>query len=242
MGRHADHPGKPGERAPGRRPRLVAGDRAGQWRGHRHRHLRHALLGPRRCGAASLSILMACARRSLPRRPWSCRRKPDKVAVTVYRDPNGGGEMELGWLDGFALISETRLRRSAGGGERASLRGGGGRADPAERGGQRSGRFGQREEPRRQIAVAGDVARRILGTAGDDCAGHHARPARSPSRMPSSAQLPTGSSSKRRRASKPCAATGETETLLRRTGARRPCRRSPPCRSMCSRRRPIAVR
>lgn len=34
--------------------------------------------------------------------------KPDKVAVTVYRDPNGSGEMELGWLNGFALITETR--------------------------------------------------------------------------------------------------------------------------------------
>ena len=34
--------------------------------------------------------------------------KPDKVAVTVYRDPNGGGEMDLGWLNGFALVTETR--------------------------------------------------------------------------------------------------------------------------------------
>ena len=34
--------------------------------------------------------------------------KPDKVAVTVYRDPNGSGEMELSWLGGFALITETR--------------------------------------------------------------------------------------------------------------------------------------
>ena len=34
--------------------------------------------------------------------------KPDKVAVTVYRDPNGSGGMDLGWLNGFALITETR--------------------------------------------------------------------------------------------------------------------------------------
>ena len=33
---------------------------------------------------------------------------PDKVAVTVYRDPNGEGAMNLGWLNGFALVSETR--------------------------------------------------------------------------------------------------------------------------------------
>ena len=34
--------------------------------------------------------------------------RPDKVAVTVYRDPNGQGAMELSWLGGFALITETR--------------------------------------------------------------------------------------------------------------------------------------
>lgn len=34
--------------------------------------------------------------------------KPDKVAVTVYRDPNGSGAMEVGWLNGFALVTETR--------------------------------------------------------------------------------------------------------------------------------------
>ncbi len=34
---------------------------------------------------------------------------PDKVAVTVYRDPNGSGAMNLRWLNGFALISETRI-------------------------------------------------------------------------------------------------------------------------------------
>ncbi|MEO5577572.1 MAG: hypothetical protein ABIR25_00790 [Sphingomicrobium sp.] len=34
--------------------------------------------------------------------------KPDKVAVTVYRDPYGSGAMELSWLGGFALITETR--------------------------------------------------------------------------------------------------------------------------------------
>ena len=34
--------------------------------------------------------------------------KPDKVAVTVYRDPDGQGAMDLGWLGGFALVTETR--------------------------------------------------------------------------------------------------------------------------------------
>lgn len=35
--------------------------------------------------------------------------KPDSVAVTVYRDPNRGTQpFNLGWLNGYALISETR--------------------------------------------------------------------------------------------------------------------------------------
>ncbi len=34
---------------------------------------------------------------------------PDQVAVTVYRDPNReGGAFNLGWLGGFALVSERR--------------------------------------------------------------------------------------------------------------------------------------
>jgi hypothetical protein len=35
---------------------------------------------------------------------------PDSVSVTVYRDPNrsGGGQIELDYLSGFALITETR--------------------------------------------------------------------------------------------------------------------------------------
>lgn len=33
---------------------------------------------------------------------------PDQVSVTVYRNPHGGGELNLDWLQGFALVSETR--------------------------------------------------------------------------------------------------------------------------------------
>ncbi len=37
---------------------------------------------------------------------------PDRIEVTVYRDPDRGEEaMDLGWLDGFALISERRRVR-----------------------------------------------------------------------------------------------------------------------------------
>ena len=35
--------------------------------------------------------------------------RPDHVAVTVYRAPYGNdGDLQLGWLQGFALVSETR--------------------------------------------------------------------------------------------------------------------------------------
>jgi hypothetical protein len=33
---------------------------------------------------------------------------PEAVSVTIYRDPNGGGELDLSWLNGYALITETR--------------------------------------------------------------------------------------------------------------------------------------
>ena len=32
----------------------------------------------------------------------------ESVSVTVYRDPNGGNELDLSWLKGYALITETR--------------------------------------------------------------------------------------------------------------------------------------
>jgi hypothetical protein len=33
---------------------------------------------------------------------------PEAVSVTIYRNPNGGGEMDLDWLNGYAFITETR--------------------------------------------------------------------------------------------------------------------------------------
>src|SRR3712207_8025869 len=37
---------------------------------------------------------------------------PERVAVTVYRNPDRGLEpMNLGWLGGYALVSETRRVR-----------------------------------------------------------------------------------------------------------------------------------
>jgi len=36
---------------------------------------------------------------------------PDDVALTVYRAPDGGGRLSLDWLQGFALVTETRRVR-----------------------------------------------------------------------------------------------------------------------------------
>ncbi|HXG82359.1 MAG TPA: hypothetical protein VNJ05_11235 [Sphingomicrobium sp.] len=33
---------------------------------------------------------------------------PEAASVTVYRDPHGSGAMDLDWLNGFAMVSETR--------------------------------------------------------------------------------------------------------------------------------------
>jgi hypothetical protein len=54
--------------------------------------------------AALLSPLPAAAQ------PVATSPAPDRVSVTVYRDPNRPARqrMELSWLNGFALISETR--------------------------------------------------------------------------------------------------------------------------------------
>ena len=54
--------------------------------------------------ASLLSPLPAAAQ------PVATSPAPDRVSVTVYRDPNRPARqrMELSWLNGFALISETR--------------------------------------------------------------------------------------------------------------------------------------
>ncbi len=53
VGRHADFGGEHAEPAPLRRRGAVAGAGAGQWRGRRHRDLRHPLLSARGCAACA---------------------------------------------------------------------------------------------------------------------------------------------------------------------------------------------
>jgi hypothetical protein len=60
----------------------------------------------------ALLLLAASLLSSLPAaaQPVATSPAPDAVSVTVYRDPNRQARqrMELSWLNGFALISETR--------------------------------------------------------------------------------------------------------------------------------------
>jgi hypothetical protein len=60
----------------------------------------------------ALLLLAACLLSPLPAAAQSVATSPapDAVSVTVYRDPNRPAQqrMELTWLNGFALISETR--------------------------------------------------------------------------------------------------------------------------------------
>jgi hypothetical protein len=55
-------------------------------------------------------LWLALAAAPAPAQPVTTSPRPEAVAVTVYRAParNLGEKMNLGWLNGFALISETR--------------------------------------------------------------------------------------------------------------------------------------
>ncbi|MET0270134.1 MAG: hypothetical protein ABW173_06870 [Sphingomonas sp.] len=58
----------------------------------------------------ALIVLAEAARAGPPPAGVVVSPAPDRVAVTVYRDPDrtGGGTLNLGWLRGFALVSERR--------------------------------------------------------------------------------------------------------------------------------------
>ncbi|HST36005.1 MAG TPA: hypothetical protein VLK25_05185 [Allosphingosinicella sp.] len=62
------------------------------------------------CVRLFLSALLALSASSAFAQTIVASPRPDRVAVTVYRDPNrgAGDAFDLGWLNGFALISETR--------------------------------------------------------------------------------------------------------------------------------------
>jgi hypothetical protein len=59
-------------------------------------------------GRALLAILMGCVPAAAGARAIVTSPAPEKVAVTVYRSPCERCQMDLGWLDGFAMVRETR--------------------------------------------------------------------------------------------------------------------------------------
>jgi hypothetical protein len=56
--------------------------------------------------AAASALLLLIAPASLGAQPLAVSPRPDAVSVTVYR--SNSSEMDLEWLDGYALITETR--------------------------------------------------------------------------------------------------------------------------------------
>jgi hypothetical protein len=56
---------------------------------------------------AGLSLLLASAAPAAAQQVVTSP-GPETVSVTIYREPNGGGRMNLDWLGGYAFITETR--------------------------------------------------------------------------------------------------------------------------------------
>lgn len=56
---------------------------------------------------AGLLLLLAAASPAAAQ-PIVTSPGPEAVSVTIYRNPNGGGRMDLDWLGGYAFITETR--------------------------------------------------------------------------------------------------------------------------------------
>ena len=57
---------------------------------------------------ALLAAALACLSVMAPAQTIVMSPAPDKVAVTVYRAQNASGTMDLEWLQGFAIVRETR--------------------------------------------------------------------------------------------------------------------------------------
>src|SRR3954454_13423417 len=59
-------------------------------------------------GRLLLSLALGCVPAFAGAQAIVASPAPDKVAVTVYRAPFGQGAMDLAWLQGFAMVRETR--------------------------------------------------------------------------------------------------------------------------------------
>jgi hypothetical protein len=98
----------------------VGGERAGEWQGNRHRDLRNTVLIVMRAPALAASfasivaVATAAGAAAAGSGPGATRdvlaEAPSDLIVTVYRAPyRDTGSIDLDSLQGFALVSETRL-------------------------------------------------------------------------------------------------------------------------------------
>ncbi|MFL6843310.1 MAG: DUF4139 domain-containing protein [Allosphingosinicella sp.] len=81
----------------------------------------------------ALAALLALAAVPAITQPLVVSPRPDSVSVTVYRNPERGAddEMDLDWLEGFALITETRTLRLPAGDSVVRFEGVAGGIEPA---------------------------------------------------------------------------------------------------------------
>jgi hypothetical protein len=81
----------------------------------------------------ALAALLALIAAPAASQPLVVSPRPDAVSVTIYRDPNRSfdDEMDLDWLEGFALITETRTVRLPAGESVVRFEGVAGGIEPA---------------------------------------------------------------------------------------------------------------
>ena len=196
--------------------------------------LRHAASDQARCalGRSSLAALARGPRARPSARRSSPRRRPDRVAVTVYRDPDRGLRAAEPAAGSAAMRWSARPGTSACPPATSELRFEGvtGGIVPQSAIVDRAWRSGAREEPRRQAAVAGRPARRLARRArapspdldGDRRGPRTGRDRPRDRRRASSSRPPTGS--------RRCAAPASPKPCSP-TRCRPACRPSRPCRS-----------
>ena len=193
--------------------------------------------------------LLACARRCSPRRA--------AVAQTIVTSAGAGpgrrhrlsrsrtarpsSRSDLDWLNGFALISETRPISLPAGESRDPLRGRGRRHPAAKRDRHRAFRKASSSATATPICSRRRPCSTARSAGASICAAPRAPPARSASRRRSSAAAPTARSCCRpARGFEALRCTGLPETLVY-DGCRRACRPVRPCRCGPAQPRPVTA-
>ncbi|UYY58288.1 DUF4139 domain-containing protein [Sphingomonas sp. S2-65] len=84
----------------------MASARTGKWGNGGHRDVRHPFLSMWRRALQALIAVGTAAGGAEAQTVTSPA--PERVSLTVYRAPNGGGAIDLRYLAGFAMVTETR--------------------------------------------------------------------------------------------------------------------------------------